>query len=416
MAIKTKKVKKKVLRYKSLKIARDCLVPKGAMQVKSVFKEDTGEFVTLNETPIYKFDDEKQLMYNIMVKFGKTDSQNMILDNEDVRRDTLIDFIGNGDKVLKFSHKKDDNGEPFDIEAVVCGADFVRKGDPMFPDDEDSIYRVAFFKNKDEFDIIKTLKFESSIEGVAELESIEIEVDEPVSKEETEKASKHKIDDLLLKIFNIKVTKDFDTTMENKKNTDLYIPMEAMRSAIWQAEYKLLYGKDRDIKAFKKEFAKICKQTTKYINNMSFETIKKEEEEEQKPKGDGMEKVQKDEVVEIIQQTLGLEKGQTLESVIANAVGKIEPPKPTVIKSKDAEGKEIDVDIVTVIAGLAKTVNEIQSNGVIQKTAKETKLAELEKEIEELKKGMTDPNEIVDENIKKGVVETEEQHQAGIVG
>ena len=99
--------KKKVKRYKTLKIEHDCIVPKGAMQVKSVFKED-GYFSRPKET-IVKFDDTKQMMYNIMVKFNKVDSQDMILDSEEVRTQALIDYLANGDKILKFTHKKSPN-------------------------------------------------------------------------------------------------------------------------------------------------------------------------------------------------------------------------------------------------------------------------------------------------------------------
>ena len=154
-------------RYKKLIITKDTIVPLGAMQVESVFKDD-GHFSKSEELKVeelLKFDDNNQCMYNVMVVFGKEDSQGMILDDIEVRDEALKSFMVDGDKVLKFTHEKDEDGESFDIDADVLGIYPVQKGDPIFPDYVDSIARVAKFNDPEEYELVKTMGWQSSIEG-----------------------------------------------------------------------------------------------------------------------------------------------------------------------------------------------------------------------------------------------------------
>ena len=410
-----KKVMKKVKRYKRLEITRDCLVPKGAMEVKSVFKDD-GHFIKVLE-PVFKFDDNKQMMYNVMVKFGKPDSQNMILDDEKVRTDTMINYIATGDKILKFTHKKDEDEEPYDIDAHVAEVYFAKENDPYYPEEEGAIIRGAYFSNKEEYDIVKELKFESSVEGTADLEvvEIEVEVDVPDDEDEVVKSKKHKIKDLLKKIFNIDVNKDSDSVMEDKKNTNLWYPIEALQTAIWDSEWKLLWSKDKNVKKFKKEVKKICNQFVKYVDGMTFEKIKKEGENKQE--GDGM--VEEKDVKKVVNDMFGLEEGQTVSDLIVktvnDAVGKL-PPKPTVIKSKDEDGKETEIDLVNFVKSIAVSVKALSESEVIKKSALEKKFEEAQKTFEDLKKQLTENAEISNDGTKDDpIVKSADEKTASIV-
>lgn len=399
--------KKKLKRYKKLIISHDCLVPKGAMEVESVFKED-GYFQRPKEA-IYKFDDEKQIMYNVMVLFGKEDSQGWILDDEEVRRETLVDYLSNGDKVLKFTHKKDDDGEPFDINAHVMEVYTVKSNDEVFPDYVGSIARSAYFPNKDEYNIIKNMEFQSSIEGTAALEEFEVDVDKGVKKK------MHKIKDLLINVFDFKdgqltkkrfndyleevIEKDFETVLENRKNNDVYFAVTALATAIYDAEWEHIY-EDHSPENFKKAIAKIFKQAKRYFDTMTFERIEKDDSPENK-EGEksmlGKEDVQKM-IDDTLTKTLGLEDGQTLADVI-KAAGEKTPPEPVV---KDAEGNEI-----TLTVALKGIQDSIDAN----KTVVDEKMVELEKGITENKEKIIDPVEEV-----KPVEKSKEETNASVAG
>jgi len=380
--------KKKLKRYKKLIITHDCLVPKGAMQVESVFKEEKEGITAFTKHKTYedmvvKFDDEKQIMYNIMVKWNKADSDNWILDDEDIRRDTMIDYQQNGDKVLKFTHQKDEAGEPYSIDAHVMEFFFVKENDPIYPDYAGSIARSAYFKDKEEYDFIKELEFETSIEGSAFLE--EFEVDDTVNKVAKENAI-HKIKDLLKNTFNFKdgklakkefndlvenAIKDFDSVLENRKNTDIYYAVSALTTAIYNAEWDYLYGAEKDVDAFRKEVKTSLKQFEKYFKDMTFEIVEKEVIPN-KNEGENMEKQVQTEVqamidkaLEPVVKSLGLGEGQTIADVIQKAIGEIKPPESPVVKDKD--GKE--VTLVEVITGLVTKVDAQTEELIVLKKA-----------------------------------------------
>ena len=96
----------------------------------------------------------------------------MILDDEGVRDQAMIDFLKNGNKGLKIFHKTD-NVEDNYVEASLKEAYVVKKNDIEFPNLEGSILAVYKFDNRDEWEAVKTLELETSIEGRGELEEVE---------------------------------------------------------------------------------------------------------------------------------------------------------------------------------------------------------------------------------------------------
>jgi len=162
------------------------------------------------------------------------------------------------------------------------------------------------------------------------------------------------------------VIKDFDTTLENRNNTDLYFPMDIFWTAVWDAWYK-----NDDIDMFKKEFKKICTQAVKYVSAMTFEYIEKEVIPN-KNEGENMEKQVQTEVqamidkaLEPVVKSLGLGEGQTIADVIQKAIGEIKPPESPVVKDKD--GKE--VTLVEVITGLVTKVDAQTEELIVLKKA-----------------------------------------------
>jgi hypothetical protein len=159
----------KILRYKKLIIKNNALVPKGAMEVLPVYKEDDGKFRSKSET-IFKANDEKLELTTVMVKFGKVDADNMILDDEAVRDEAMIDFMKNGNKRLVITHNTED--EKREVNAYIKEL-YVAKGfDSDFSEYEGSILSTAKFDNVEDYTIAKELQLETSIEGMAELEEV----------------------------------------------------------------------------------------------------------------------------------------------------------------------------------------------------------------------------------------------------
>lgn len=164
--------KMKLLRYKKLIINKNALVPKGAMEVLPVYKEADGKFRTKEET-IFKANDEKLELTTIMVKFGKYDADGMILDSEFVRDEAMIEFMKSGDKTLAFSHNIEDKNR--DVSAFIKELYVIKSDDIDFPDYAGSIASTAKFANVEDYKIAKELEFETSIEGIAELEEVAVD-------------------------------------------------------------------------------------------------------------------------------------------------------------------------------------------------------------------------------------------------
>jgi hypothetical protein len=370
---------KKVKRYLALKIDKDCLVPKGAMKVESIFKDD-GHF-KLVEDAICKFDDAKQIMYNVMVLFNKVDSQGMILDNEDLRNQAMMDFLESGDKVLKFSHEKDDAGDSYDINARILELYIAKENDPIYPDYVGSIIRSAYFEDKEDYEIAKTLNFQSSIEGKAKLEEIDLVV---------EKEKKfNKIKDLLKKIFNlnIDVKKDFDTVMTDRRNNNLYEPVSVLETAIYLAYDKFHFG-EIDKETFIKEVNKTLKQFTAYLNEMTFEKITKEKKGESDMERQEIETIVSDK----IKDTIGIENEEALKEFIKGIIGEQKPFEFPIVKDKDGNDKSI----VDAYGELLNSYNEL--NVKYDELIKSSN--DIKDDIDKLHYVMTNNDEIpIDDNI-----------------
>lgn len=164
--------KMKLMRYKKLIINKNALVPKGAMEVLPVYKEDDGKFRTKEET-IFKANDDKLELTTVMVKFGKYDADGMILDSEIVRDEAMIEFMKSGDKTLAFSHNIEDKNR--DVSAFIKELYVIKSDDIDFPDYAGSIASTAKFANAEDYKIAKELEFETSIEGLAELEEVAVD-------------------------------------------------------------------------------------------------------------------------------------------------------------------------------------------------------------------------------------------------
>ena len=159
----------KFYRYKSLRIDTNALVIKGAMGVKPILKDD-GHFVKVGER-IFKADDEKMELTTTLVVFNKFDSQNMILDDENVRDQAMIDFIEKGNKSLKIMHETS-NDENNYAEAKLKEVYVVKDTDTEWQGYEGSINATYKFLNKTDWEIVKQLELQTSIEGFGDLEEV----------------------------------------------------------------------------------------------------------------------------------------------------------------------------------------------------------------------------------------------------
>ena len=159
------------VRYKKLNITTNALVLAGAMGTKPVYKAD-GTFV--KDIMLFKNDDLMELT-TVLVKFGEYDTQDMILDDEDVRDEAIIDFLEKGTKSLKLFHETNDSEENY-IEAPLKEA-YVTKFDGEFQDVfKGSIVATYKFRDEKDWEIAKALDLSTSIEGQAELEEVTEEI------------------------------------------------------------------------------------------------------------------------------------------------------------------------------------------------------------------------------------------------
>ena len=164
--------------YKKLIIKTNAIVPKGAMKTKAVYKEEDGTFLKV-EPKLFK-DDAKLEVTACLVKYGEFDSQDMILDDENVRDETMVNFLMKGNKAIKILHKTEDDKENY-IEAYLKEI-YVAKEDNVVDAPAGSILTTYKFKNAEDWKIAKELELEFSFEGEAKLVEVAKE-DVPVTKE-----------------------------------------------------------------------------------------------------------------------------------------------------------------------------------------------------------------------------------------
>ena len=170
--------------YKKLKITRNALVPKGAVGEKAIFK-------CHQEKKAFYKDDRKMEMTGIMYMLDKLDSQKCKVAKEDlyVIDDCMIDFMKNGDKQLYLTHDGDEK-----VEAYYKELWQVKKGDPVFKDEkfENAIAFTAKFLDRELFNKVEKLEWETSIEG----EAIEIELPEEINKTNNNNESEEQMEEL----------------------------------------------------------------------------------------------------------------------------------------------------------------------------------------------------------------------------
>lgn len=193
-----------------------------------------------------------------------------------------------------------------------------------------------------------------------------------------------KFDDVILKYANRSmevILKDFDSSMEDMKNNDLYLPMDVLYKSIWDARWEF-----EDSSDFKKAAKKVVNQFMKHINGMTFEPIKKGEEPENKKGEESMLEKQEvqamiDKSLEPITKSLGLEDGQTIADVITKAIGEIKPPESPVVKNDDGEEVSV-VDTLTKMSETFKVFKEEVSTYMTENKEKPLEPVEEAKPIE----------------------------------
>lgn len=304
-----------------------------------------------------KVDDPKKLVYGIVYAPDEIDSQGDFMNVEEIEKSAHA-FMKNFQKIDEQHNFTEGAGALVESNCMLAdieiGDDTITKGTwVIVTEATDEIW------NK----IIKGEYTGYSLAGVA---------GKLLSKKEK------KFSDIILKYENRpmeNILKDFNSTLEDMKNTDLYLPMDVLWRSIWDA----MWANENDTASFKKEAKKICSQFLKYLNGMTFETVKKGEIPN-KEKGDHMEKQEVqawiDEAIEPITKALGLEKDQTLADVIQKAIGEIAPPITPVVK--DEEGNE--VTLVDTIVNLTKELKEYKEKADV--------------ELEAIKKSITENREV----------------------
>jgi putative serine protease XkdF len=214
----------------------------------------------------------------------------------------------------------------------------------------------------------------------------------PVAEVTKDKKIKHfedRINDWLEK------GKSFDERMEDKKNTDIYNPLNVANEAI----YNIVWEMNKDIPAMKKAIKEVLKQFGKYVDKMSFKvkTEKKEGEEmkltdEQKVEISGI-------VTDAVTKSMATFKDEIVLLI----------PKAPVVKND--EGEEVAFDIIGAIASLVKEVKAIKDNPIIKSETVNERIAGLEKELTDLKKQKTESNQAGEnetEMLNKGSVSEED--------
>ena len=161
--------------YKKLRITKNAIVPKGAMRKKAIYKED-GSF---KKTITLLKNEEKLEVTACLIKFDEFDSQDMILDDENVRDEAMIDFLIKGDKTLKILHKTKDEKESH-IDAFLKEI-YVAKEDNVVNAPAGSVITTYKFANKEDWDVAKGLDLEFSLEGEGTLVEVAKE-DKPMTK------------------------------------------------------------------------------------------------------------------------------------------------------------------------------------------------------------------------------------------
>jgi len=253
-------------RYKKLIIKNNALVVGGAMKVKPILKDD-GNFIKLTE--FIKADNEKQELHTILVLFNKFDSQGMILDDEDVRDEAMVDFLKDGNKSLKILHETDKETEDSYIDAHLQSLDVVEETDKYFPELEGSIKAVYKIYDKEDWEIIKTLQLQTSIEGFGSLE----EVEEEITKSKLKNFIK-KYADAFKEYYGKDIIEEI-TKGDEMNAKELKAELDSIKQAIEKLDKgELVFKEESDIIDFAyNELEKVSKNLTEENKEMFFRFV-----------------------------------------------------------------------------------------------------------------------------------------------
>ena len=316
-----------------------------------VIVKDDGDSIAIEAT-IHKYDPEGFLIIRPMISKEIDSDGEYYSDQEiiDASYDAIKNIQKNGGTIFDTNHDYDVLKDVYFVETKII------------KEDENNIWEMVLDIRENE-----TLMEKAKL-GLINGVSIAGTAKKVKVKKFEQLINKYKNKSIFNSLDVVEITKDFNTTMEDMTNNDIWKVMDVL----WTAVMDEYWSRDiDDPSSFKKEFKKICTQAVKYVNSMTFEYIAKENtNNEENEEGESMEK--KDvqaivkEMIDPIIESLGLEEGQTLTDVITKAIGDNEPSMPVV---KDSEGNE-----QSLVDAYAVLTEEIA-------TQKST--------IEELKKGIT---------------------------
>ena len=174
----TQEEKEKIeFEYTKVRVYLNTLVPKGAMQTKAVFMSIDGDnYSSEFNNGKYKFtapvvkDDERMIMYSVMLHLNIADSQKYGITKRSVLEDAQEDFIANGNKKMAWTHTKKD-GRSMECEAYCYAVWEIQPNDPIFPDPKyvGGIACGNRFKDREMWNFCKNEDWETSIEGEGEV-------------------------------------------------------------------------------------------------------------------------------------------------------------------------------------------------------------------------------------------------------
>lgn len=250
-------------RYKKLVIKENALVAAGAMKVKPILKDD-GSF--LKTTDLIKADDEKQELHTILVLFNKLDSQDMILDDEDVRDQAMVDFLKDGNLSLKILHETEQGVEDNYIDASLQSLSKVEDNDKYFSDLVGSIKAVYKVYDKDDWEIIKALELQTSIEGIGNLEEFEEEITKSKLKDFIKKYA-----DAFKEFYGKDVIEEI-TKGEEMNATELKKELDSIKQAIQALDKgELVFKEESDVIDFAyNQLEKVSAELTAENQEMFF--------------------------------------------------------------------------------------------------------------------------------------------------
>lgn len=148
--------------YEKLIITQNTLVERGAVCERAIFKDVNGKIV-IKSKEIFK-DDTKLEMHSIMFKLNDPDAHGDIVLNPRVLDDACLDFMLNGNKVMKWTHQGKE------VEAYTKELYIVPENHPIWNDPKyvGAIATVIKFNDEELYKYCRDNGYETSIEGYVE--------------------------------------------------------------------------------------------------------------------------------------------------------------------------------------------------------------------------------------------------------